>query len=254
MRVVLADLGHNQVTQSSDIYPLGIANLATYVQAYAALKEPLDITLIRDPQDLKVTLDVAPPDVLGLSSYAWNHELALHFARYARARRPDLLVLMGGPNFPLVDSEQERFLRGIPEVDIAVRGPTYEGERAFLNVMRRYSEAGHSLEETQAEPVAGGTWINRKTGEFIKGPALERIRDLDEIPSPYLAGLLDPFLPSGYFPILQISRWAVLSRAPSATPVWRPTARSTGTPGQCPGRSALSGRAHTAGNSPVLCR
>jgi len=54
--------------------------------------------------------------------------------------------------------------------------------------------------------VAGGTWINRKTGDFVKGPAVDRIRDLDEIPSPYLAGLLDPFLASGYFPILQISR------------------------------------------------
>jgi radical SAM superfamily enzyme YgiQ (UPF0313 family) len=206
MRVVLADLGHNQVTQSSDIYPLGIANLATYAREYTALREPLDITLIREPQDLKAALDSAPPDVLGLSSYAWNHELALHFARYARRRRPDVLVLMGGPNFPLDEGEQERFLRSIPEVDIAVRGPTYEGERAFVNVLRRYSEAGHSLQEAQAEPVAGGTWINRKTGDFVKGPAVDRIRDLDEIPSPYLAGLLDPFLSSGYFPILQISR------------------------------------------------
>ncbi len=206
MRVVLADLGHNQVTQSSDIYPLGIANLAMYAHEYAALREPLDITLIREPQDLKAALDSAPPDVLGLSSYAWNHELALHFARYARHRRPDLLVLMGGPNFPLDEGEQARFLRGMPEVDIAVRGPTYEGERAFVNVLRRYSEAGHSLQEAQAEPVAGGVWINRKTGDFVKGPAVDRIRDLDEIPSPYLAGLLDPFLSSGYFPILQISR------------------------------------------------
>ncbi len=206
MRVVLADLGHNQVTQSSDIYPLGIANLAMYARAYAALREPLSITLIREPQDLKAALDSAPPDVLGLSSYAWNHELALHFARYARRRNPDLLVLMGGPNFPLDEGEQARFLRSMPEVDIAVRGPTYEGERAFVNVLRRYSEAGHSLQEAQAEPVAGGTWINRKTGDFVKGPAVDRIRDLDEIPSPYLAGLLDPFLASGYFPILQISR------------------------------------------------
>lgn len=212
MRIVLADLGHNQVTQSSDIYPLGIANLATYVQAYAELAEPLEITLLRDPQDLKTALDAGLPDVLGLSSYAWNHELALHFARYARKRQAaaqdgrDLLVLMGGPNYPLVEAEQETFLRGMPDIDIAVRGPTYEGERAFLNVIRHYSAARHSLTELQGEAVAGATWINRRTGAFVKGPDVERIRDLDEIPSPYLAGLLDPFLTTGYFPILQISR------------------------------------------------
>ncbi|MFQ5688691.1 MAG: hypothetical protein ACE5HQ_00275 [Gemmatimonadota bacterium] len=34
MRVFLADLGHNVLTISSDVYPLGIANLATYAGKY----------------------------------------------------------------------------------------------------------------------------------------------------------------------------------------------------------------------------
>ncbi len=37
MRVVLADLGHNQVTQSSDIYPLGIANVTIFGEHPAGL-------------------------------------------------------------------------------------------------------------------------------------------------------------------------------------------------------------------------
>src|SRR5512144_461501 len=106
MRIFLADLGHNQVTVSSDVYPLGVANLAAYVQADASVRESLEITLLREPEDLKAALDAAPPDVLGLSSYAWNHELALHFARYLKKRHPRVLVLMGGPNFPLTPPEQ----------------------------------------------------------------------------------------------------------------------------------------------------
>src|SRR5262245_6396056 len=98
MRIFLADLGHNQLTISSDVYPLGVANLATYAQAH--LKTPLDVTLFREPQDLKAALDRESPDVLGLSSYSWNHYLALSFARYCKARSPKTLVLMGGPNFP----------------------------------------------------------------------------------------------------------------------------------------------------------
>ena len=35
MRLYLADLGHNQITISSDVYPLGVANLAAYAKAYA---------------------------------------------------------------------------------------------------------------------------------------------------------------------------------------------------------------------------
>ncbi len=146
MRIFLADLGHNQLTISSDVYPLGVADLAAYLQAYGELREPLQLSIFREPQDLKSALDADAPDVLGLSNYSWNHELSRHFARYAKARNPNTLTLLGGPNFPLTRTEQERFLRSLPEFDLAVRGATYEGERAFLNIIRRYSEVGHSLE------------------------------------------------------------------------------------------------------------
>jgi radical SAM superfamily enzyme YgiQ (UPF0313 family) len=206
MRIYLADLGHNQLTLSSDVYPLGVANLATYVRAYAAFKEPLQISLFREPQDLKTAIDAVAPDVLGLSSYSWNHELSRTFARYAKARSPHVLTLMGGPNFPLTPVEQEQFLREMPEIDVAVRGPTYESERAFLNLIRRYAEVGQNLTGLQAEPVPGNIWINRRTGECVRGAEVERIRDLDEIPSPYLARLMDAYLLTGYFPMLQMAR------------------------------------------------
>src|ERR1700744_4401491 len=99
--IYLADLGHNQVTISSDVYPLGVGNLATYAQAYVNQSEGLEIRIFREPQELKAAIDARLPDVLGLSSYSWNHHLALSFARYAKARKADTLTLMGGPNFPL---------------------------------------------------------------------------------------------------------------------------------------------------------
>ncbi len=34
MLVYVADLGHNIITVTSDVYPLGVANLATYAEAY----------------------------------------------------------------------------------------------------------------------------------------------------------------------------------------------------------------------------
>jgi radical SAM superfamily enzyme YgiQ (UPF0313 family) len=213
MKVYLADLGHNQLTLSSDVYPLGIANLACYAMADPAVGHKLDIRIFREPQDLKAALDACPPDVLGLSSYSWNHSLALHFASYAKARRPEIVTLMGGPNWPLVESVQEEFLRGMPQIDIAVRGPTYEGERAFRNIIRRLDEVGCSVEGVQEESVAGNVWIDRRTGEFVVGKEVERIHDLDEIPSPYLAGLLDGYFETGYFPMMQLARGCPFSCA-----------------------------------------
>lgn len=206
MLIYLADLGHNQLTLSSDVYPLGVANLATYANAHFNGREHLDIRIFREPQDLKAAIDDSTPHVLGLSSYSWNHELACHFASYAKARDGQILTLMGGPNFPLTASEQQKFLLEMPQIDIAVRGPTYEGERAFLNIIRRFDEAYMSLQGTKEHAVAGNVWINRLSDEFVAGSEIDRIRDLDEIPSPYLTGLMDPWFETGYFPMMQISR------------------------------------------------
>src|SRR5690242_13434720 len=127
MLVYLADLGHNQLTVSSDVYPLGVANLAAYATAHHGIKEAPEFVLFREPQDRKAARESAPPDILGLSSYAWNHNLSLAFARYTKARTNGrTITLLGGPNYPLTAPEQESFLRGMTDIDIAVRGPTYE--------------------------------------------------------------------------------------------------------------------------------
>lgn len=206
MRIFLADLGHNLLTLSSDVYPLGVANLATYVGAQTDLGTRVEFSIFREPQDLKAALERGAPDVLGLSNYAWNEELAYHFATYAKQLNPATLVVMGGPNYPLVDSVREAFLRGLPNIDLYVDGPTYEGEVAFANLVRRFAESKQRIEGLREGRVAGLDWIDPRSGEFVRGGEVERIRDLDLIPSPYLAGLMDPYIPTGYFPMMQISR------------------------------------------------
>ncbi len=206
MRIYLADLGHNQLTVSSDVYPLGIANLAAYATAYLRGGYRLDIHLFREPQDLRAALERQRPDLLALSSYSWNHQLSLQFARYARRLYPGLVTAMGGPNYPLSRSEKERFLRNVTDVCVAVRGPTYEGERAFLNFVQRFADSGLSLEGVYEEPAPGCDWIDPVTEEFVSGPEPPRIEDLDEIPSPYLNGWLKDYYPTGYFPMMQINR------------------------------------------------
>lgn len=206
MKLYLADLGHNQLTVSSDVYPLGVANLAMYAKAYAKKKDDIEVAIFREPELLKQAVDAAPPDILGLSSYSWNHNLALSFARYSKAKNPATFTLMGGPNYPLVREEQEAWLRTMPEIDVATRGPTYEAERAFLNIVDRFTDVGQSVKGIFEEPVPGNDWIHPVTGEFVTGSDLARIENLDEIPSPYLSGLMDPFFETGYLPLMQIAR------------------------------------------------
>lgn len=206
MRVYLSDLGHNLVTVTSDTYPLGIANLATYAKAYLNSAEPVDFEIFREPEELRAAIEKAAPDVLGVSSYSWNHHLSLNFAAYAKALNPGVLTVMGGPNFPLTEAEQESWMRTMPQIDAHVRGPTYEGERAFLNLLQRFVDCGQTLPGLFEERVAGSLWIDPKTSEAVRGGEVPRIRDLDEIPSPYLAGLMDKFFDTGYFALMQLAR------------------------------------------------
>jgi radical SAM superfamily enzyme YgiQ (UPF0313 family) len=213
MRIYLADLGHNLLTRSSDTYPLGVANLATYATANLKAKGPVDVRIFREPQDLRAALDGGMPDVLGFSNYAWNEELSARFATYVKRRSPRTLTVMGGPNYPLVADVQASFLTGLPQIDVYVDGPTYEGERAFLNLLQRFDETGRRLDGVFEAPIGGIAWIDRVSGALVKGPDVERIADLDEIPSPYLAGLMDPYLTTGYYPLLQIARGCPFSCA-----------------------------------------
>ncbi len=206
LRLYLADLGHNLLTLSSDVYPLGIANLATYARAKLEGRAELEIFIFREPQDLKRAIDNGAPDLLGLSNYAWNEELANHFAGYAKARNPETVVVMGGPNYPLVDSVRSEFLAALPNVDTYIDGPTYEGERAFVNLLERLIESKGRVGGLREGRIPGVDWFDHARREFHRGGEVERIRDLDEIPSPYLAGLMEPYLRTGYFPMMQISR------------------------------------------------
>ena len=206
LRIYLADLGHNLLTLSSDVYPLGIANLATYARARLEGRAQLEISIFREPQDLKRALDNGAPDLLGLSNYAWNEELSNHFAGYAKARSPETVVVMGGPNYPLVDSVRGEFLAALPKVDAYIDGPTYEGERAFVNLLERLIESKGRAGGLREGQIPGIDWFDHARHEFHRGGEVERIRDLDEIPSPYLAGLMEPYLRTGYFPMMQISR------------------------------------------------
>ncbi|WP_170765218.1 B12-binding domain-containing radical SAM protein [Ruegeria lacuscaerulensis] len=206
MRIYLADLGHNLVTATSDTYPLGVGNLATFAKAYARSPSPIDVAIFRDPQELKTAIDTATPDVIGFSSYSWNHHLALSFADYAKAANPDTLTLMGGPNFPLTEEEQDSWIRTMPQIDMHVRGPTYEGERAFLNTLQRFIDVGAHREGMWDEAIDGAIFVHPQSEEILRGEELLRIRDLDEIPSPYLAGLMDKFFDTGLFALMQLAR------------------------------------------------
>lgn len=237
MLIYLADLGHNQLTRSSDVYPLGIANLSAWIQRDGSSLRgiPLDIELFREPEDLTDALAERTPDILGLSNYAWNHQLSLTLAKRARAAAPDLIICMGGPNWPQDRESQVDRVHAADDIDVFVVGLPYEGERAFESLVRRCADVDCDRSQLASEPILGCMHSARDGATVHVGDAPEIIDSLDEIPSPYQSGLLDKFFQTGYFPLMQIARGCPFScafcnsgvgensriRAHSTEEVWR---------------------------------
>lgn len=119
-------------------------------------------------------------DIVGFSCYVWNIGYSLALARELKARNPQVLIVMGGPQIP---EEAQSFLEAHPWVDLCVQG---EGERPFLELLQR-------VETRDWRGIAGLSWRDSE-GVFKSQAPRPRSRDLSDFPSPYLNGVFEPLL------------------------------------------------------------
>jgi anaerobic magnesium-protoporphyrin IX monomethyl ester cyclase len=126
---------------------------------------------IKDPaMNIVSDLYAKRPDVVGFSCYIWNIEETIVVISMLKKIRPDLTIVLGGPE---VSYDTEYWMRRLPEVDFIVMG---EGEETFR----------HLLQELEGQRkfhfVYGLAY--RKGEEVIVNPARPKL-NLDDIPSPH---------------------------------------------------------------------
>ena len=97
---------------------------------------PVDVTIcdlnINDTQeDLLARVMATEPDMLGISLYIWNRDCAGKLIRRVKALRPEMIVIVGGPEATF--SVDETF-REMP-VDYLLRGAGEESLPALLRVI-----------------------------------------------------------------------------------------------------------------------
>jgi radical SAM superfamily enzyme YgiQ (UPF0313 family) len=120
--------------------------------------------------------DGGPRLFLGLSCMGATLPAALAIAQRVRARRADLVIVLGGPGTTSIESALvERF----PFVDAVVRG---EGEVVVLELVERLRArgAGGALDLTG---VSGTTW-RRSDGRVVVEAERTPLADLAELPAP----------------------------------------------------------------------
>jgi len=199
LKIALGNLNHKTVGRHSSHIPLGIAYIASYVL------ENVDGVEIRLYDDVdKILKDIVDwsPDIIGLSNYCWNSNVSSLVFRYSKNNNPDIVTVSGGPDFPESRGEIEEYMRDRKEVDFYVYR---EGEIPFLDLSKNILE-GVTLKDLKQKKINGAININPISGEVIIGEEVNRINDLDVIPSPYLNHLLDSWMDGGYVPSIETTR------------------------------------------------
>jgi len=114
------------------------------------------------------------------------------------------LRVWGGPNFPIDSPSQKKFFKKFVNFDIYV---PIDGEVGFSNIVEKVlQENPKKIRDIALESSLDGCIIKNSEGKLFYSLADTRIKNLDEIPSPYLTGLVDKFFDDNLIPMLQTNR------------------------------------------------
>src|SRR3989338_7509939 len=200
IRIYLGDLTHETITISSDTMPLNVGFLAAYLKKF--YENEIEIELFKSPKELFDKIREQTPDILGLGNYCWNFELSYFALQYVKGLNPDILTVMGGPNFPNLLEEQRYYLQQRSFIDFFIY---QEGELSFKDLIGRFLQNGMDIPKLKQETVPGCLHINA-AGDLVHGGLHPRLKTLEELPSPYLSGVMDKFFGTRLNPFIQTNR------------------------------------------------
>jgi radical SAM superfamily enzyme YgiQ (UPF0313 family) len=162
-----------------------------------------DFSLFKYPEDFNNALETEIPRIVGFANYSWNCELAYKFAEKIKQASPKTIIIFGGPNYGLSGEEIEAFWQMYPLIDFYV---LKEGEVAFLELVEKLIASDFDADKVKrlAEPPHNCTFM--LDGKLVSTDLLPRIKDLDELGSPYLNGLMDKFFDGILIPMIHTTR------------------------------------------------
>ena len=199
-KIYFADLTHTAQGLSAPTFPLGISYVLSY--AKQQLNKDFDFQLFKFPADLELAIREGSPQILCFSNYSWNFEISYKMAALAKAQYPGLVTVFGGPNYPTLVDDKLAFLKQRTDIDFYVE---LEGELGFVDLVHfldKWEFDADRLKKSLDAPLnTNYVW----KGDLICGE-IKRIRDLSQIPSPYLTGIMDQFFDLPLVPMIETTR------------------------------------------------
>ena len=133
---------------------------------------------VHEPKEQILAALLAPqPEVIAFSVYIWNRTATLELIAALAVVRPQLRIIVGGPE---LSWESEALLKDHPGITALIRG---EGEIPFAALLAawRRGETGAGIPNL----------LLRCDSDLIEGPCVAPADDLDTLPSPFATGKVD---------------------------------------------------------------
>lgn len=176
--------------------PYSVGVLWSYARTISEIKENFhnaNFIFIRDDPD-KIVASIHEPDIIAFSTYVWNWQMSIEVARRVKKKKPDCLIVFGGPQVP---DRMDEFFEEYPFIDVAVHG---EGEQIFAQIL--LARLHGNMSEIK------GVSLNQEGKEAFPWKKQERMKDINIVPSPYLTGVFDDIIsqPFDFQPIWETNR------------------------------------------------
>lgn len=168
MNVVLSTLNSKFIHSS-----LALRYLKAYGEAHGQAYDIVEYTINMPVLHILSDITEHDIDVLGFACYIWNIEMTLHVVDMVKAVRPDIKIVLGGPE---VSFTADELLERCPNIDYIVQG---EGEEAFHALVTALQLGNDGL-----NPVIPGV-RGRRNGSILGSAEAVEVRDLSTIPFPY---------------------------------------------------------------------
>ncbi|MCL2446253.1 MAG: radical SAM protein [Oscillospiraceae bacterium] len=178
---VQADVLRKTPKFTTTYLPYAVAALWAYAKQSPIVDEQFalqELMFMRENID-DVVARLHEPFLVGFSCYIWNTEYNKALAKAIKTRWPGCLILFGGHNVP----PGSAMLKEEPYIDLLIHG---EGEIPMQRLLE---------ELTQDSPsYAAVPGLVYRTADDFAVNAPKAVQSAEELPSPYLTGLLDPIV------------------------------------------------------------
>ena len=168
MNVVLSTLNSKFIHSS-----LALRYLKAYGEAHGQAYDIVEYTINMPVLHILSDITEHDIDILGFACYIWNIEMTLHVVDMVKAVRPDIKIVLGGPE---VSFTADELLARCPNIDYIVQG---EGEEAFHALVTALQLGNDGL-----DPVIPGV-RGRRDDSILGSTEVVEVRDLSTIPFPY---------------------------------------------------------------------